>query len=195
MDTLCNAIDQRVERFDVDAYDENLKNMLGFAAEMAKRDPEDVEGDEFLRRAIRIIIAAIEEDDYTAARALTRHAYRFLDQDRYEDLPKDVNRLSVLLGTAQREYDLAKKHLVEYREDSSKVDAAAMFGRFSCFIKGDWEVGLPLLSMGGAKVAEEVGDSVISPVPRTIDEEVHDRGCVVGTVHPNAERSLPTIVT
>ncbi|NND99223.1 MAG: DUF1559 domain-containing protein [Pirellulaceae bacterium] len=172
VEQLCEAIDQRVGRFDVDAYDQNMAALLNFAKMSFDKDPDEIEGEEYLARSLRVIRAAISVNDFVGAAALARHSFGFIDRDNYDELPKDLNRLRVLLASAQREFDKASEHLQAYRDDPNDVDAAATFGRFLCFIKGDWEVGLPLLAMGGNKTLMQMAQLDLQGASSFRDEMV-----------------------
>lgn len=156
LNPILQAVDQRVGRFEVDAYEENITALLGFAESITRRDPDEVDGDAFVERAVPVIFAAINDDDYIRASALARHSYRLIDLEPGDEIMKSLNRLRILLGSAQREYDKAAISLANYRDDPNLVDDAATFGRFLCFIKGDWETGLPLVAMGGPKPLREL---------------------------------------
>ena len=165
------AVDQRVGRFEVNSYEENVTALLKFAEGNTKRDPDDMDGESFLKRAVPVVFAAIQDDDYVRASGICRHAYRIRDQEPTEDIQKSLNRLRLLLASAQREYDKAAKHLAFYREDPEQVEDAAAFGRFLCFIKGDWDRGLPLMVMGGPKNLKDVAEYDLQG-SKTTDEEV-----------------------
>ena len=83
-------------------------------------------------------------------------AYRYTGQERQEKIPKLLSRLRVLLGTANREYEVAVDELRAYRQDPSNVQAGTSFGMFLCMIKGDWQHGLPLLTQSGPVALQEV---------------------------------------
>ena len=158
LEPIIQTIDLRVERFEVDAYEENVSALLKFAESNTRRDPSELDGDAFLDRAVPVIFAAIADDDYMRASALARHAYRMMDQEPDDEIMKSLNRLRVLLSSAQREYDKAAASLANYRDDPEQVDDAAAFGRFLCFIKGDWDTGLPLMILGGPKSLRDVAN-------------------------------------
>ncbi len=153
---LIEAIDHRILRFEVDAYEENMVNLLAFGNENNSKNLDLIEKDGFLERAVHVVYAAIVDDDFVRAASLLRIAYRYLDQPRYENLPKDVNRLRTQLANAQRYYDKTKDYLVSYRDDPDDGEAAAVIGRFLCFVKGDWETGIPLLAKGGPEMLREL---------------------------------------
>jgi hypothetical protein len=146
---LLEAIDYRVGRFEVDAYDENMTQLIAFGAKNSAVDLEKIDTSGFLERSVRVVYAAIVDNDFARASTLLRIANRYLDQPRDEDIPREVNRLRGQLSNAQRYYGKASEQLALYREDPDNAEAAGVVGRFLCFIKGDWEAGLPLLAKGG----------------------------------------------
>ncbi len=144
------STDMRVGRFDVDAYEENMTALTNFGSACATREASDIDGIVYLQRALPTVFAAIKNDDYVRAATIVRYAFKFVDQPRNETIPKSLNALRVQLASAQRSFDAAKESLAKYRVDSSDGESAATFGRFLCFIKGDWEAGLPLMLQGGS---------------------------------------------
>lgn len=153
---LIQAIDQRVGLFEVDAYEENVSNLVSFGESLSGRDPETVSGDEFMDRAVQVIRAGIVDNDFMRASAVARIAYRLTGQKRDEEIPKLLNKLRIQLGAAQKEFDKAKDSLALYRIDPSDAASGATFGRFLCFIKGDWDTGLPLIAAAGNQEVMEV---------------------------------------
>jgi Protein of unknown function (DUF1559) len=146
--TLIDGIDQRVGRFEVDAYNENAVWILAFGQSAAQRVADTVDGKVLMRRAVRTIYAGIDDNDFVRAADVARITFRYTGQERGEKIPKLFNRLQTLTLSASREYEKAREHLIAFREDPAKIDAGAAFGRFLCFIKGDWTAGLPLIAEG-----------------------------------------------
>ncbi|MCP4887037.1 MAG: DUF1559 domain-containing protein [Planctomycetaceae bacterium] len=153
---LLEGIDQRVERFEVDAFEENMTWMLDFGRGVSQRDVETIDGMDYLVRAVKVIFAAIHDDRYVDASTVARYSFRLIDEDRDEDLPKNLTKLRGLLGQAKRDFDAASKSLAAYRLDPADGEAAADVGRFLCFIKGDWQRGLPLLAEGGSEPLQAI---------------------------------------
>ncbi len=170
LEPILQSVDLRVERFEVDAYEQNVSALLRFAESSTRRDPSELDGDAFLERAVPVIFAAIADDDYMRASSLARHAYRMMDQEPDEEMMRSLNRLRVLLSSAQREYDKAAASLANYHDDPSQADDAATFGRFLCFIKGDWETGLPLMIQGGPETLRNVAKRDLAGANDTINE-------------------------
>lgn len=145
---LLKGIDQRIARFEVDSFQENLKWIQAFGEATASRDAALVRGGPIVQRAIPVIYTGIQADEYMAASAVARIANRFTDNQIGGQLSRLLTRLRSQLGSAKREYEKSVEFLEQYRVDPQDKAAGAAFGRFLCFIKGDWETGLPLIAEG-----------------------------------------------
>ncbi len=168
-DTLIDAIDNRVGIFEVDAYEENITWLSKFARETISRKPDTIENSKLLQRSTRVIYAGIADNDYMRASAIARMCYRLVDEERTERVPRLVNRLRSLLGNANLEYKNSLQHLQAFRDDPEDAEAAAAFGRFLCFIKGDWGNGLPLLVKGGPEQLRELAQADLKGAGDTIN--------------------------
>ncbi|TWT92803.1 DUF1559 family PulG-like putative transporter [Stieleria varia] len=153
---LIQGIDQRVGRFEVDAYDETVEWLLAFNDALSGRDPDSVDGNPIITRAAHVIHAGVVDNDFLQAAAVARLAYRLTGQQRDEDIPRLLNKVKSQILAAQKEFDKAAEALSIYRNDPANVEAGAAFGRFLCFIKGDWGTGLPLIAEGGNEEVMEI---------------------------------------
>jgi hypothetical protein len=148
-DVLVRAIDQRVIRFEVDAYKENVEALTAFSEATASMNRDTIEGKvSLLERVVHVIHAAISENDFIRGAKLARLATRVLDRNSQTEIYSKFSRLRSHLGAAQSEYEDSIEFLQAYRNDPSNVKAGAAFGKFLCFIKGDWDTGLPLIAKG-----------------------------------------------
>lgn len=154
---LIRAVDQRVGRFEVDSFQENLKWIQAFGQATASKDASTVEGDDILQRAIPVIFAGIREDEYMLASSVARLANRYTSTDREDKVSRLFTRLRTQLGAAKREYDKSVGDLERYRINPDDVAAGVSVGSFLCFIKGDWDKGLKLIAEGrGGDLVEVV---------------------------------------
>lgn len=175
---LVRAVDQRVGQFEVDVYEENATWFLAFGKATSGRERGSFKKDELLGRAIRVIYAGIQDNDFLRASAVARIAYRFTDQQRHDDIPKLFNRLRVSLGSAKHEYDVSVEDLIDFRENPSDGEAGAALGRFLCFIKGDWETGLELLTRGGPEELKRVAQLDVDGASSDLDGASSDLVCM-----------------
>ena len=167
---LIKAIDQRVARFEVDSFRENLKWIQAFGEETASRDASIVKGDGILKRAIPVIYAGIRENEYMLASSVARIANRFTSSNREDRVSRLLTRLRTQLGTAKREYDQSVDDLQRFRTNPDDVAAGAAFGSFLCFIKGDWQTGLPLVADGTGGDLVDVAKMDLRGASRAIDQ-------------------------
>ncbi|MDV6029012.1 MAG: DUF1559 domain-containing protein [Phycisphaera sp. RhM] len=167
---LIKAIDQRVARFEVDSFRENLKWIQAFGEETASRDASLIKGDGILKRAIPVIYTGIRENEYMLASSVARIANRFTSNNREDKVSRLLTRLRTQLGTAKREYDQSVDDLQRFRSNPDDVAAGAAFGSFLCFIKGDWQTGLPLVADGTGGDLVEVVKMDLRGASRAIDQ-------------------------
>ncbi len=153
---LLKAVDQRIARFEVDSFQENLKWIQAFGEATASRDASLVRGDPIVQRAIPVIYAGIQADEYMSASSVARIANRLTGNQIGNVFSRLLTRLRSQLGSARREYEQSVEFLEQYRIDPEDKAAGAAFGRFLCFIKGDWETGLPLVAEGPSGDLTEV---------------------------------------
>lgn len=148
---LIKAIDQRVARFDVDAYQENLTRVESFFEKTSAISEGSIKGhDTLLQRLVSITNAAIEANDFARASRITRLSLRLTDRESHGRISRLLNRLRGQIGGAQIEFDKSAESLARYRFFPDDVAAGAAFGKFLCFFKGDWNKGLPLIAAGAA---------------------------------------------
>ncbi|PNY37867.1 hypothetical protein C2E31_05010 [Rhodopirellula baltica] len=149
-DLLLQAVDQRVARFDINALEENLKWFLEFGEGTASRNDRVIEGAPLLKRTVPIVLTAIRDDEYMRAASICRIASRYTGGSRFDEVSRILTRMRTQLGLAKNEYEDAKQYLEDFRLNPENVAAGAAFGRFVCFIKGDWKTGLQLIVDGPA---------------------------------------------
>ncbi|MCA9137692.1 MAG: DUF1559 domain-containing protein [Planctomycetales bacterium] len=167
---LIKAVDQRVARFEVDSFRENLKWIQEFGEQTASRDSSTVKGDEILRRAIPVIYAGIRENEFMLASSVSRIANRFTGRASEDKVARLLTRLRTQLGTAKREYEKSVEDLHRFRINPDDRASGAAFGSFLCFIKGDWQTGLKMIADGGSGDLAEVAKMDLRGASRAIDQ-------------------------
>ncbi|MFK8113457.1 MAG: DUF1559 domain-containing protein [Rubripirellula sp.] len=156
IETLVKAIDQRIGKFEVDAYEVNKRWLLAFGKGVLEKSPEEINGTEYTKRSVKVIYAGIHDDDYVDSLSIGRYAFRLIDQRPDDPIAKYLTQLRGLLGSAKREFTAVADALDDYRINPENTAAASTVGRYMCFIKGDWKRGLPLLVEGGPADLQEV---------------------------------------
>ncbi|MEO1617324.1 MAG: DUF1559 domain-containing protein [Planctomycetota bacterium] len=144
---MLRVLDQRVGVFAEDAYAVNLEALVKFSVSNAGRDISAIDGrTEYAGRAVHTIFAAVNADDYSRGAKLARTSYKYVSDDTDTPLRTLFGRLRSQLSAANKKFEDAKDVLARLRINPNDDEAAAAFGQFLCFYKGDWATGLPLLA-------------------------------------------------
>lgn len=168
---LLTAIDLIVSRFDVDAYQINVETLTNFVRGSTRNDDSISNLKQpFLGRMVRTMSAAIAADDYEAARNLCRFAMRMTPTTRGSDLSTLLAQLSVSLSESGSIYNRVIESLSVLRENSDDKQANATVGRYLCFVKGDWDRGLPLLRIGDSGPIGEMATRDLQGGDNTADQ-------------------------
>lgn len=156
VDLLITAIDQRVARFDVDPYQENINWLQQISAGRRTRDSTTKQNKRLSQRALLVTQLGIMENDFSQAAKIIGIAYQFTSKNNEERLPRLMNQLKASLTAAEKKFQEALSDLDTYRKNPDNPEAAAAFGMFLCFTKGDWDTGLPLLQEGDNEALREM---------------------------------------
>lgn len=136
LDTSLRAVDEIAKTFAVDAV--AMKTTILAKASSSAKDPETARG--IARAYLTLVQQAIRADDFDGAAAAAGKA---------ETAAKAGQDIPLLLRTQE-----AKKEASSLKEEYQKVKGVLdkpgpadqeTVGRYLCFVKGDWERGLPLL--------------------------------------------------
>ncbi len=172
-DLMIRAVDEQIRTFDVRAYDRNLAALEAFGRANARDGIDRRSATALIGRLVPIVTDAIRRDDFEDAEkavaiavALTKSSSRTTPTStlrsglrrRGEDAGQILVRLRSLLSTTKKQFESVRQQLADYRRDPDNVDAANAVGRYLCFIKGDWQTGLPLLTEGGSSRLREVAE-------------------------------------
>jgi Arc/MetJ-type ribon-helix-helix transcriptional regulator len=151
-----DSIDAMVVSFNVDAYTLNRDSLLAYVKTVASSKASASDDLKFTQRAIRTLAAAVNDNDFDSASELSRAVVRVSLAKKTDTLPRLLNELALKLGSAKTNFEVVKKSLTDYREDPENNEAASVVGRYLCFIKGDWDGGLPLLVRGGPESLQDI---------------------------------------
>ncbi|WP_168215689.1 DUF1559 family PulG-like putative transporter [Roseimaritima ulvae] len=144
--TAVEAMEAKIQLFEVDAYEENVNLLMAFGKANGGRRAAVVGGDEYVQRAIRVIYAGIAADDFSRASSIARYALMFKGEQSHDETGTMLNRLRTQLTVARGHYTRTGVALATLRANPGDRQAAEEVGRFLCFVKGDWQAGLPLLA-------------------------------------------------
>lgn len=95
-----------------------------------------------------IVADAISEDRYDTAQKLTDLALTSARSVRDAALVKDLSAKLKEIEAAASSYQELSDVVSQLVEKPTDPDANLAVGRFHCFVKGDWERGVPMLALG-----------------------------------------------
>jgi hypothetical protein len=143
--TARSALDQLLSIFDVDPYDMQVKLLLKTDS-ISHSSSFDTQ---ILDQAIKLLQEAVQRDDYATANALAdvamEAARRVNDAQsitKITKLKRNVDRVAA----SHKEVNAALARLAGPTQDPA---TSGLVGRHYCFMKDDWEKGIPHLARGG----------------------------------------------
>lgn len=141
--TLEACIRELCASFGLDRADETVRRIRSAAESALPVDSRIA----LARLALRWIDRLAEEDRYTGARALADVVYKLaLRQDA--SLTRIARVHQSRLAVMQQEYEAYQEVLSRFGDDGESPAVRTARGRYLCFVKNDWEEGLPLLAQG-----------------------------------------------
>lgn len=166
LSTAYAAIGLLEERYDVNA--EEFRASALTSARKAVRTTEDASDlAEFL---LSLAEDALEKPDFAAAQAAAREAEQIARAVKDEALSARAKDRGKGIVEAQRERERFDRAMETFRTHPGDAEANLTCGRFLCFVRGDWEKGLPHLAHGSdvelAQVAEQEMSKPESPEAR-----------------------------
>ena len=140
------CVDRKIYQYELDPYTENIKSIGEFIGATSGGNGRSIEGEEEIaKRVVTIVYASIIGNDFIKGSAIARSASR-LQETRETKLL--LNQMASLMARSGSAFDEAKEHLVSLRINPEDQIAAARFGQFLCFVKGDWDQGLEMIAQG-----------------------------------------------
>lgn len=138
------AIDTAAGVFDVDAV--ALKNLALAGAAKSAKSPEDLGkvADGYLALAD----AALKADDYDAADKAAVGALQAARRSNSTPLTTRVATRQREIADFKAKFDKVKKAMEVLAKDPENAPANLEVGFYCCFVKADWDTGLPLLAKG-----------------------------------------------
>ena len=144
LETALKAIDQLEESFDVDALSMRVKVL-----EQISPKSRDLK----LRKLVfdtsmGLIDEAIEQEKLDAAETFQKLAMAYAKSTHKPELIKRVNARRNEIADLAKEFFVVKTARATLEVNPTDPAANLTVGKFFCFIRDDWEKGLPMLALG-----------------------------------------------
>ncbi|EKK02812.1 protein containing DUF1559 [Rhodopirellula baltica SH28] len=161
------VLDQHASTFEVDLYQVNRDGLLEFSR---RNDVDEDTASQmaFVRRALVAIQEGLKRNDFEGVGRIASALPRVEEErrgfrranvrggKREVSAEKLVRILQTQLSSANKQYEQAAEKVAEYRKNPNDAELASALGRFYCFLKGDWAMGLPLVINGTSEKLSRV---------------------------------------
>lgn len=143
--TAFEAIDKMAEHFLVDPFAMKAEVLAGFAR--AARTPAAHRA--LAEKTVTVMEEALGENSLPVAGQLGKLALAEAGKARDKDLIKQARGRIKDADQAAKAFADVEVALAALKEKPNDPEANATAGRFTCFVKGDWDAGLAMLAKGG----------------------------------------------
>jgi len=142
--TAVRAVEEIGKSFQVDLF-----QLKGAALSEARKSASLTEQREALaEQALALIEDAVARDDFVAAKYLGQLALDSARKARERDLTKRIVARNKTVTEVAEAYSETKDAFQTLEESPTDPEANLAAGRYLCFMKGDWEKGMPMLALG-----------------------------------------------
>lgn len=139
-----SAIDEMAKRFVVDEL--GLKHGALVAAAKTAKVPDDFRG--LATASIRLVDAALFADQYDVAEKLASSASQYAKRSLETSLVNRSAARSKEVVERKSRHEKVRKARETLAATPDDGPSNLLVGRFECFVKSNWPVGLPLLAKG-----------------------------------------------
>ena len=155
--TAYQAIDAMAESFQVDALEMKTVVLTKGASTAQKPAHHKVIAGE----ALKLADQAVSEDNFTAADKLGKLALAEARRAGDKDLVSEVQgRIAKSIDRAKA-YENVKEARAALEKTPQDPEANLVVGKYLCFMKGDWDEGLPMLALGKDEILKALAKQEI----------------------------------
>ncbi len=159
-DVAFEVIDQLAKDFGVDARPMKLAT-LDKTTTHAATDEQKLA---LIRHARYLQDACVADDDFEAAKRAGGISEGIARRARDRNLATEIRARNQEVGQIAEAYTATLGALATLAHDPSNPAANLTFGKYHCFVKGDWDKGLPMLALGSDPVLKDLATTEISDV-------------------------------
>lgn len=146
------AIDQLAAGYPIDAMDMKLATLKA----LARTSTEAGQQRSLAEVGLKVVEDAFREDDFEVAAVAGRIAVTAARRGRDAELVSRIVARNREIETIQRNYRRVKAARAILDQKPTDPEANLTVGRYLCFVKGDWQRGVPMLALGSEKPLADV---------------------------------------
>lgn len=156
-DVALAALDEMSNAYRIDALDAAMSTLAKLA-----RSAGVTNAQQFFLRSDGLIDAAVAADRYDLAERAAELANSAAQKSRESDLPKQTQKRAADVREIKAAFGEYTKSLARLKPDPADSEASLEVGRFLCFMKGNWDQGLPILAAGSDPALKSLAAREIS---------------------------------
>ena len=145
-----DAIDKMAEHFDVDAFAMKEEALTAFAKSAHAPSAHQA----IAEKALDVTQKAIDENNFDAAKELGKLALAEANKSRDKSVIQQVRSTGKNLQSAEKAFAEVEEAFNTLKGKPEDPDANAIVGKYTCFVKGNWDMGLPMLAKGSDTALE-----------------------------------------
>ena len=153
------AVDEIVQRYDVDAVAAKVKTMVSIAKTPGTSARKRAQVDAMLR----VLDEAVAADNYAAADALVEQFDPLLIKVRDGALSKQVKARVEEVGAMKQAHQGVAEARQVLQATSDDPAASEKVGRYEALVKGNWETGLPKLAAAADPTLKQLAQAELAP--------------------------------
>jgi len=143
-ETAVRAVEEIGRSFQVDVF-----QLKGAALSQTRKSASLTKQRKALaEQALALIEEAVARDDFVAAKYLGQLALDSARKARERDLTKRIVTRNKMVTEVAEAYSVAKDAFQTLEESPTDPEANLTAGKYLCFMKGDWNKGIPMLALG-----------------------------------------------
>jgi hypothetical protein len=142
--TALDAADKLAERFDVPAAKTEAETLLAARRQVNR----STQHKSLAEAALKVLPALIEAKDYDTAASLAEAARASAQTAREYSLVKAISARADEIKSQQKASQGYRDALAVLKDKPTDPAANLTAGSYLCFVKGDWDRGVPMLALG-----------------------------------------------
>jgi formylglycine-generating enzyme required for sulfatase activity len=147
-----DAIDKMGEYFQIDPF----AMKVGILSRSAKTARTPAVHRAIAEKTLGVMEEAMGENNLPVAGQLGKLALAEVAKARDKELSKQVRSRMKDLEQAAKAFAEVELAMNTLKEKPNDPDANSTVGRYTCFVKGDWETGLPMLAKGSDSALKDL---------------------------------------
>jgi formylglycine-generating enzyme required for sulfatase activity len=138
------VIEKTAECFDIDPFAMKRETLSGFAGTARTVAAHQAVAE----KALAVLDEAMTANEFEVGRELGKLAFAEASKCRKRELLQMIRSRAKDLQEARKAFAEVEEAAATLKKAPDDPDANSAVGKYTCFVKGDWDTGLPMLAKG-----------------------------------------------